>query len=95
VAPEIDALVKLAYLPNISVKMSAVSCYSSEPFPHPALHPFLESVLDAFGAERVFFGSDLSRLQGGYRPLIELFTSELAFLQPPDLEQVMGSALEE
>jgi L-fuconolactonase len=93
VAPEIDALVLLAGLDNVSVKVTAVPCYSTEPYPYPALHPFLRRLHDAFGPDRLFWGSDLSRLRGSYADLVRLFREELDFLSPPDVEAIMGRSI--
>jgi predicted TIM-barrel fold metal-dependent hydrolase len=92
IADEIDELVKLATLPNVSVKMTAVPCYSTEPFPYPTLHTHLRRTFDAFGPDRVFWGSDLTRLRGSYEDLVKLFVEELDFLQA-DLPRVMGASL--
>lgn len=93
VAPEIADLVALAGLDNVSVKATAVPCYSTEPYPYPALHPFLRQLYDAFGPERLFWGSDLSRLRGSYPDLVRLFREELAFLSAADVEAIMGRSI--
>lgn len=93
VAPEIAELVALAGLPNVSVKLTALPCYSTEPAPYPALHPFLRQLHEAFGAERLFWGSDLSRLRGSYADLVRLFRNDLDFLSPADVEAVMGRSV--
>ena len=46
--------------------------------------------IDAFGADRVFWGSDLTRLPGSYRECITMFTEELDFLSDVDIEATMG-----
>ena len=48
---------------------------------------------DAFGPERLFWGSDLSRLRGSYPDLVRLFREELDFLSPADVEAVMGRSV--
>ena len=93
IAPEIAELVALAGLDNVSVKTTAAPCYSTEPYPYPALHPFLRQLYDAFGPERLFWGSDLSRLRGSYPDLVRLFREELDFLSPADVEAVMGRSV--
>jgi L-fuconolactonase len=93
IAPEIAQLVALAGLENVSVKMTAAPCYSTEPYPYPALHPYLRQLYDAFGPERLFWGSDLSRLRGTYPDLVRLFREELDFLSPADVEAVMGRSV--
>jgi L-fuconolactonase len=93
VAPEIADLVALAGLDNVSVKVTAVPCYSTEPYPYPALHPYLRQLYDAYGADRLFWGSDLSRLRGSYADLVRLFREDLDFLSPADVEAVMGRSV--
>ena len=93
IAPEIAELVELAELANVSVKATAAPCYSTESHPYPALHPFLRHLHDAFGPERLFWGSDLSRLRGGYPDLVRLFREELDFLSPADVDAVMGGSV--
>jgi predicted TIM-barrel fold metal-dependent hydrolase len=93
VAPEIADLVALAGLANVSVKVTAAPCYSTEPYPYPALHPFLRQLYDTFGPERLFWGSDLSRLRGSYSDLVRLFREELDFLSPADVEAIMGRSV--
>jgi L-fuconolactonase len=93
IASEIADLVALAELDNVSVKATAAPCYSTEPYPYPALHPFLRQLYDAFGPERLFWGSDLSRLRGSYADLVRLFREDLDFLSPADVEAVMGRSV--
>ena len=93
VATEIADVVALAELPDVSVKLTAVPCYSTEPYPYPALHPFLRQLHDAFGPERLFWGSDLSRLRGSYGDLVRLFREDLAFLPADDVDAVLGRSV--
>jgi L-fuconolactonase len=91
--PEIEELAGLATLPNVSVKVTAVPCYSTEAYPWPAMHPHLRRLFDAYGPERLFWGSDLSRLRGTYADLVRLFREDLDFLSGPDVEAVMGGSV--
>jgi L-fuconolactonase len=93
IGPEIAQLVALAELDNVSVKATAAPCYSTEPYPYPALHPFLRRLYDAFGPDRLFWGSDLSRLRGSYADLVRLFREELDFLSGADGDAVMGGSV--
>ena len=92
-AGDIAAVCRLARHPNLSIKATTVPAYSTEPYPYPSLHPLLEQVLDAYGPERVFWGSDLSRLPGTYGDLVTLFRDEFPFLKGEALEAVMGKSL--
>lgn len=91
----LDELLALARLPNVAVKASALPCHTSEPYPFPGLHDPIRQVLGAFGPERMFFGSDLTRLPCPYVQAVELFTETLGFLGDADREWVMGRGLRE
>ncbi len=49
--------------------------------------------VDAFGPERVFWGSDITRLPCTYIESVTMFTEELPFLTHNDLDLVMGRGL--
>jgi L-fuconolactonase len=90
-----DRILALAALPNVSVKVSALPCFSSEPYPYRNLHDPLRRVIDGFGVERCYWGSDYSRLPEScsYRQAVTMFTEELGFLSQDELEWVMGESL--
>jgi L-fuconolactonase len=54
----IDQLCLLASLENVYVKVSALGFLSHEEWPYRDLWPILASVIDAFGIDRVMWGSD-------------------------------------
>jgi predicted TIM-barrel fold metal-dependent hydrolase len=89
----IEELCALGALPNMAVKLTTVPIYSSEPYPHPKLHPYLKRLYDAYGPKRLFWGSDLTRLPCSYRVCVDLFRNELKWLSVSDLEWIMGRAL--
>jgi predicted TIM-barrel fold metal-dependent hydrolase len=89
---DLPRLLRLARLPNVAVKASALPAYSSQDYPYYNLHPYLRRVFDAFGSRRMFWGTDLTRLPCSYREAIALFTDRLPFLSPADQEWVMGRA---
>jgi len=92
-----ERMAALARLPNVSVKVSALPCFSSEPWPFKNLNTPLKRVIDAFGPKRSFWGTDLSRILDTctYRQAVTHFTEELDFLSPADLEWIMGRGLRE
>jgi predicted TIM-barrel fold metal-dependent hydrolase len=92
-APGVDVLLKFARLENVAVKASCLPCYVDEPYPFPTLHPQIRRVVEAFGPERVFWGTDLSQLPCPYRQAVTLFTEELDFLSTSDKEWIMGRAI--
>ena len=87
--------IKLARLPNVAVKVSALPCYVDEPYPFPTLHPLVRRVVDAFGPQRCFWGTDLSHLPCPYKQVVTLFTEEMKFLSSTELEWIMGRGLAE
>lgn len=91
--PHVDEVVKLAELPNVAVKASSLPSFVTSPYPFSTLHGHIERLVDAFGPERVFWGSDLSRLRCTYQELVDLFMHELDFLDDDERRLVMGQAL--
>ena len=87
----------LARSRNVFVKVSALPCFSSEPYPFRNLNEPLRRVIEAFGPRRCFWGSDLSRMleHCTYRQGVTHFTEELDFLSADDLDWIMGRGLRE
>jgi predicted TIM-barrel fold metal-dependent hydrolase len=86
-------LVALARHPNVAVKATGAPGYSTEPYPFRNLHPYLRRIYDAFGPERFFWGSDLSRMPCPYRQVVTMFAEELPWLGGRDRDLVMGEAI--
>nr|WP_269326803.1 amidohydrolase family protein [Kineosporia mesophila] len=84
---------ELARLPNVAVKASAVPCHAGEPPPYRSWRRPLLDLVDAFGSDRVFWGSDLTRLPGEYRYCVDLFRRDLDYLDPADRTRVLGAGL--
>ncbi|CAN5134326.1 hypothetical protein BH09PSE3_BH09PSE3_27600 [soil metagenome] len=91
--PHIAALTKLAALPNVAVKASAVPEYSSHPYPFTNIHRYLQETVNAFGPDRVFWGTDLTRLHCTYSQAVTMFTEEMAWLNPSELDLIMDKAV--
>jgi L-fuconolactonase len=91
--PRVGPVLALARHPNVRVKASALLLQSHEVYPFRDLHAAIGDVVEAFGPERVMWGSDLTRLSVPYRQTVALFTEELAFLDGRSLAWVMGDAL--
>jgi predicted TIM-barrel fold metal-dependent hydrolase len=91
----LDELLALARFPNVAAKASALPSYTDSGFPYTALHPYVRRVHEAFGARRMFWGTDLSRLPCAYREAIAMFTEHMPWLPKPDLEWIMGRGVRE
>ena len=90
---DLDAMLALARLPNVAVKMSGAPSYSSQPYPYRNIHPYLRRIFEAFGPQRAFWGTDITRMPCSYRQCVTMFTQELPWLSGRDKELVMGEAI--
>lgn len=63
-AAAVADLVGLASLPNVAVKLTGAPSLSAEQYPFRDLWPTLRAILDAFGPDRVMWGSDFTRVTG-------------------------------
>jgi predicted TIM-barrel fold metal-dependent hydrolase len=86
-------MLALARLPNVAVKLSGAPSYSSQPYPYRNIHKYIRQIFDAFGPERCFWGTDITRMPCSYRQCVTMFTEELPWLKGRDLELVMGRAV--
>jgi predicted TIM-barrel fold metal-dependent hydrolase len=86
-------LLALARFPNVAVKATGAPSYSSEPYPYRNIHPYLRQLYDAFGPERLFWGTDITRMPCSWRQCVTLFTEELPWLSEADKQLIMGDAL--
>jgi predicted TIM-barrel fold metal-dependent hydrolase len=86
-------MLALAKYPNIAVKATGAPSYSREAYPYRDIHDRLRSIYDAFGPERVFWGTDITRMPCSWRQCITLFTEELPWLSESEKRLIMGGAL--
>jgi predicted TIM-barrel fold metal-dependent hydrolase len=86
-------LVALAAFPNVAAKASGLPGYSAEPWPFRDLSEPIRRAFDAFGPDRFFWGTDLSRMPCSYRQCVTHFTEGLSWLSEVDKHRVMGGAL--
>ena len=56
------------------------------------MHDGLHRVFDAFGPRRMFWGTDITRMQCSWRQCVTMFTEEMPWLRGADLDLVMGQA---
>lgn len=89
----IPELVALAKHPNVAVKVTGAPGYSSEAYPFPGMHTFVRQIYDAFGPERMFWGTDITKMPCSWRQCVTMFTEELPWLSESDKEQIMGQAV--
>src|SRR5687768_11578977 len=63
-------LLALAKYPNVAVKATGAPSYSSEPYPFRNIQPYLHQLYDAFGPERMFWGTDITRMSCSWRQCV-------------------------
>lgn len=89
----IPELLALAKFPNVAVKATGLPGYSTGAYPFRPMMPFVQQAFDAFGPERVFWGTDISKMPCSWRECITMFTEEMPWLDANDQALVMGQAL--
>src|SRR5713101_2987957 len=83
----------LAKFPNVALKATGAAGESSEPYPFRNIHKYIEQLYDAFGPQRFFWGTDITRMPCSWLQCVTMFTEELPWLKGQDLELVMGRAV--
>ena len=86
-------LLALAKYPNVAVKATGQPGYAEDAYPFRSFHEHLHHCFDAFGPNRMFWGTDITRMPCSWRQCVTVFTDELPWLQSRDLELVMGESL--
>jgi L-fuconolactonase len=90
----IPDLLALARFPNITLKCTrAPEVLSTGPYPFDDLWPALHQILDAFGANRVMWGSDITQYpEVTYAEALD-FIKETPELSASEKELILGKAL--
>lgn len=92
-ADHLDALLELARHQNVAVKATGFPSMAIDPYPFVSTHAILRRTFDAFGPNRMFWGTDITRLQCTWREAATVFTEELPWLTGDDLALVMGRGI--
>ena len=90
---DLGELLALAKYPNVAVKATGGPSYSSEVYPYRNIHPYIKQIFDAFGPDRMFWGTDITRMPCTWKQCVTMYTEEMPWLKGRDLEWVMGRAL--
>lgn len=85
----------LAKYRNVSVKISSLPTYSLEAFPFRDLDEHIARIVDVFGAERCYWGTDLSHSYDrcSYAQRVTHITVHLTFLTQEQKRLIMGEAI--
>ena len=91
---DLDAVLSLAELDNVVIKISGACTLAQEPFPYPDIWEPLRRIFDAYGIERCMWGTDWTRAINvlTYEQGVEAFkvTDELSDSERAEL---MGGSL--
>jgi len=88
----IDGLLPLARHANVAVKVTSVPLLSSRPYPHADAWPHLHAVIEAFGVERLLWGTDAFIFDHPYDEAID-FLRESDEVGPHEKQMLLGGAL--
>lgn len=84
---------EIAKMPNVYCKLSGMTTEADyKTWTSAEIKPYMQLVLDAFGADRVMFGSDwpVCLVAGNYKQVKELVTDFIANLSAEDQAAIMG-----
>jgi predicted TIM-barrel fold metal-dependent hydrolase len=90
---DLPELLALAKFPNVTVKATGGPSYSTDVYPYRNIHPHIKRIFDAFGPNRMFWGTDITRMPCTWKQCVTMYTEEMPWLKGHDLELVMGRAL--
>jgi predicted TIM-barrel fold metal-dependent hydrolase len=96
---DLEAIAALSKHPNVHIKLSgfhyAVGLENGWDYPHPSAMWIAEGLYAAFGAHRLCWGSDFPALSRAmtYKQALEIVRMHCRFLQPGDLEPILGGTL--
>jgi L-fuconolactonase len=85
-------VLRLAGYPNTYIKIHGMGEICSPPFPYKEIPPYVKMAYDAFGPQRMMWGSDYPRvvLREGYRNALRFTMEQMAFCSHEDLEWIFG-----
>ena len=86
--PLLGNVLRLAECPNVYVKFTPQAHKSNLPYPHKDTFQTYRRIYDAFGPQRLMWGTDFPGVlrNTGYIPALELFRTHLDFLTEEDRE---------
>ena len=91
-APLLGNVLKMAKYPNVYVKFSPQGHKSREEYPFRDTFPTFQKLYDAFGPERLMWGTNFPGVLKsiGYGPALALFREHIDFIDAEDKEWLMA-----
>lgn len=90
--PRMNELVALARQPNVAVKLTGGPYYADDPYPFRSLHRHYRRLYDAFGPQRLFWGTDITKMPCSWRRCVTHF-QEIDWIPEADKRLIMGDAV--
>ncbi|HEU0022950.1 MAG TPA: amidohydrolase family protein [Dehalococcoidia bacterium] len=89
---QFQKVLDLAHFPNTYIKIHGMGEFCDPPFPYKVIPPYLKMAYDAFGAQRLVWGSDYPPvvMREGYRNSLQFTLEQLPFCSQEELEWVFG-----
>jgi predicted TIM-barrel fold metal-dependent hydrolase len=91
-APLLANVLKMAQYPNVYVKFTPQGHKSKEEYPFRDTFPAFRKIYDAFGPQRLMWGTDFPHVMRGigYVPALDIFREHMDFLTAEDKEWLFG-----
>ena len=89
---EIQAVLDLARYPRVYVKISHTWSISKQSYPWSDTHAMVKAVYDAFGGDRIMWGTDwpVCLPNAGYGQTLSVVRDKMPFIAPEDMARVLG-----
>jgi predicted TIM-barrel fold metal-dependent hydrolase len=93
---ELKKLLDLARFPRVYVKISHTWSLSRQPYPYQDTHEQVRKLYDAFGPQRLMWGTDwpLVERNCGYARALALVRDEMKFLNDEDKRWILAKTIE-
>jgi len=90
--PNMPELVALARYPNVAVKLTGGPFYADDGYPFRSLHEHYRALYDAFGPQRLFWGTDITKMPCPWRECVTHF-QVIDWIPEADKKLIMGDAI--
>lgn len=93
VAELMDDLPGLARLQNVSLKLTGGPSLARDDYPFRSIEETTRKLYGMFGPDRLFWGTDITRLHTPWRQCVTMMTEHLQWMPAADLSLIMGQAV--
>jgi predicted TIM-barrel fold metal-dependent hydrolase len=76
----------------VAVKLTGGPFYADDAYPFKSLHRHYRAMYDAFGPQRLFWGTDITKMPCSWRQCVDHF-QEIDWIAAADKKLIMGEAI--